>query len=80
MRAGEKVSCFLLSIDDDMNSIGRSVNSALQLSKSGGGVGINLTDIRPSGDPIKGLEGMADGVVPIMKMYEDAFSYANQLG
>lgn len=80
VRAGEKVSCFLLSIDDDMNSIGRSVNSALQLSKLGGGVGINLTDIRPSGDPIKGLEGMADGVVPIMKMYEDAFTYANQLG
>lgn len=38
-RAGEMVSCFLLSVSDDMNGIGRSINSALQLSKIGGGVG-----------------------------------------
>ncbi len=38
-RAGEMVSCFLLTISDDMNAIGRSINSALQLSKLGGGVG-----------------------------------------
>lgn len=80
VRAGEMVSCFLINVDDNMNSIGRSVNSVLQLSKMGGGVGLGLTDIRPAGDPIKGIEGMADGVVPIMKMYEDALSYANQLG
>jgi ribonucleoside-diphosphate reductase alpha chain len=80
LRGGNAVSCFLLNIEDNMTSIGRSVNSVLQLSKMGGGVGINLTDIRPSGDPIKGIENMADGVVPIMKLYEDSFSYANQLG
>lgn len=38
-RAGEMVSCFLITVSDDMNGIGRSVNSALQLSKIGGGVG-----------------------------------------
>lgn len=80
LKAGEKVSCFLIHVSDDMNSIGRSINSALQLSKIGGGVGINMTDIRPSGDPIKGVKGRASGVVPIMKQYEDAFMYANQLG
>lgn len=79
-KGGEKVSCFLITVEDTMNSIGRSINSALQLSKIGGGVALNLTDIRPAGDPIKGQLGMADGVVPIMKLYEDSFSYANQLG
>jgi ribonucleoside-diphosphate reductase alpha chain len=79
-RGGEKVSCFLLSVADNMNSIGRSINSALQLSKIGGGVAISLSNIRANGDPIKGVEGLADGVVPIMKLYEDAFSYANQGG
>ena len=79
-RAGEMVSCFLLNVEDNMNSIGRSVNSALQLSKRGGGVGISLTDIRANNDPIKGVHGLADGVVPIMKIFEDAFSYANQGG
>jgi len=79
-RAGEMVSCFLLSISDDMNGIGRVINSALQLSKLGGGVGLNLSNIRANNDPIKGVEGLADGVVPIMKILEDAFSYANQGG
>lgn len=79
-RAGEMVSCFLLNVEDNMNAIGRSINSALQLSKRGGGVGISLTDIRANNDPIKGVYGLADGIVPIMKMFEDAFSYANQGG
>lgn len=79
-RAGEMVSCFLLTVSDDMNAIGRSINSALQLSKLGGGVGINLSNIRANNDPIKGVYGLADGVVPIMKIYEDSFSYANQGG
>nr|WP_256860569.1 class 1b ribonucleoside-diphosphate reductase subunit alpha [Paraliobacillus ryukyuensis] len=79
-RRGEMVSCFLLSISDDMNSIGRTVNSALQLSKLGGGVGLNLSNLRCSGDPIKGIDNSASGVVPVMKMFEDAFTYSNQLG
>ena len=80
VKGGEKVSCFLLTVDDSMNSIGRTINSALQLSKIGGGVSISLTDVRAKGDQIQGMEGMADGVVPIMKILEDSFSYANQLG
>lgn len=79
-RGGEQVSCFLLSISDDMNSIGRTINSALQLSKIAGGVGLNLTNLRANNDPIKGVYGLADGVVPVMKLFEDAFSYANQGG
>ncbi|WP_412758661.1 ribonucleotide reductase N-terminal alpha domain-containing protein [Niallia alba] len=79
-RAGELVSCFLLTLSDDMNSIGRAINSALQLSKLGGGVGISLTNLRGNNDPIKGVDGLADGVVPVMKLFEDAFSYANQGG
>ncbi|EQC69868.1 Ribonucleotide reductase of class Ib (aerobic), alpha subunit [Streptococcus sp. HSISB1] len=79
-RRGEFVSCFLISMTDDMNSIGRSINSALQLSRIGGGVGINLSNLREAGAPIKGYEGAASGVVPVMKLFEDSFSYSNQLG
>ena len=77
---GERVSCFLLDIQDSMNSIGRAVNSGLQLSKRGGGVGFNISNIRELGAPIKGLHGMASGVLPVCKILDDAFSYANQLG
>lgn len=80
LRRGEYVSCFLIDIADDMNSIGRTVNSALQLSKLGGGIGLSLSNLRALGDPIKGIENAASGVVPVMKILEDGFRYANQLG
>ncbi len=77
---GELVSCFLLRIEDNMESIGRSINSALQLSKRGGGVAFALTNLRESGAPIKKIENQSSGVIPVMKLLEDSFSYANQLG
>ncbi|MGV9868850.1 class 1b ribonucleoside-diphosphate reductase subunit alpha [Rhodococcus koreensis] len=77
---GEPVSCFLLRIEDNMESIGRSINSALQLSKRGGGVALLLSNVREHGAPIKKIENQSSGVIPIMKLLEDSFSYANQLG
>lgn len=79
-RRGEMVSCFLIDIADSMLSIGRGVNSALQLSRIGGGVGVNLSNLRAAGDPIKQIENASSGVVPVMKLLEDSFSYSNQLG
>lgn len=79
-RRGELVSCFLIQLTDDMNSIGRGINSALQLSRIGGGVGITLSNLREAGAPIKGYDGAASGVMPVMKLFEDSFSYSNQLG
>jgi ribonucleoside-diphosphate reductase alpha chain len=77
---GEYVSCFLLRVEDNMESISRAVNSSLQLSKRGGGVALNITNLRELGAPIKKIENQSSGVIPVMKMLEDAFSYANQLG
>ncbi|MDR4532675.1 class 1b ribonucleoside-diphosphate reductase subunit alpha [Glutamicibacter sp. PS] len=77
---GELVSCFLLRIEDNMESIARAVNSSLQLSKRGGGVALSLTNLREHGAPIKQIENQSSGVIPVMKLLEDSFSYANQLG
>ena len=77
---GEMVSCFLVRIEDNMESIARGINSALQLSKRGGGVALLLTNLPESGAPIKKIENQSSGVVPVMKLLEDSFSYANQLG
>lgn len=77
---GELVSCFLLRVEDNMESIGRSITNALQLSKRGGGVALLLSNLRETGAPIKKVKDQSSGVVPVMKMLEDAFSYANQLG
>lgn len=79
-RRGEMVSCFLIDVQDSMLSIGRAVNSALQLSRIGGGVGVNLSNLRASGSPIKEIINASSGVLPVMKLLEDSFSYSNQLG
>ena len=77
---GEPVSCFLVRIEDNMESIARGINSALQLSKRGGGVALLLSNLREMCDPIKRIENQSSGVIPVMKLLEDSFSYANQLG
>ncbi len=77
---GELVSCFLLRIEDNMESISRAINSSLQLSKRGGGVALSLSNIREAGAPIKQIENQSSGIIPVMKLLEDSFSYANQLG
>ncbi len=79
-RSGELVSCFLDEIGDNLNGIGYAIDSAMKLSSIGGGVALNLSKLRGRGESIKGVEGRASGVLPIMKILEDIFSYANQLG
>jgi ribonucleoside-diphosphate reductase alpha chain len=79
-RRGEMVSCFLLDMDDSLNSINHVVGTCMQLSKIGGGVAVNLSKLRGRGAPIKGVEGAAKGIMPVLKLMEDAFSYADQMG
>ncbi|UUD36675.1 Ribonucleoside-diphosphate reductase subunit alpha [Mycoplasmopsis californica] len=77
---GEFVSCYLLRVEDNMESIARGISTSLQLSKRAGGVALCLTNLREFGAPIKNLENQATGLIPVMKLLEDSFSYANQLG
>ena len=80
LRSGGIVSCYLLDISDNLESINYVMNSAMQMSKNGGGVGLNLTKIRARGETIKDVENRASGVLPPSKVFEDIFSYINQLG
>ncbi len=79
-RRGEFASCFIIQVQDNMDDIGRSITNALNLSKKAGGVGIILGNLRAAGSPIKKMDGLATGVLPVMKLFEDSFSYSNQLG
>lgn len=79
-RRGEMVSCFLLEMDDSLNSISFNIGTSMQLSKIGGGVALNLSKLRARNEAIKGVKGAASGVIPVVKLLEDAFSYADQLG
>lgn len=77
---GEYVSCYLLRCEDNMESICRTISTSLQLSKRGGGVAICLTNLRETGSPIKNIDGLSSGPIPVMKILEDSFTYADQLG
>lgn len=67
-------------MDDSLNSINYNLSVAKQLSKIGGGIAINLSKLRGRTEAIKGIENAASGVLPVMKLMEDSFSYINQLG
>ena len=79
-RAGEMVSCFLLSVEDSTEGISYAISSANHLSKIGGGVALNLTRLRAQGEDIKGIKGVAGGTIGVSKMLEQSFTYFNQMG
>lgn len=77
---GEFVSCFLLEAGDSLNDISRIGEFSMQLSKIGGGVAINLTNLRAKGESIKGIANVSKGVVGVMKLLDNNFRYADQMG
>jgi ribonucleoside-diphosphate reductase alpha chain len=79
-RRGELVSCFLLEVNDSLNGIAKAVETSMQLSKAGGGVSLNLSKIRAKGESIKEIENATKGVVGVMKLLDNAFRYADQMG
>ncbi len=77
--SGEMVSCFLLEMDDNLNSIVYNLGTSMHLSKFGGGVAINVTNIRARGESLRGVKGITAGVMPILKLMEDSFAFANKM-
>jgi ribonucleoside-diphosphate reductase alpha chain len=79
-KRGEFVSCFLLEAGDSLNDIARISEFSMQLSKIGGGVSINLTNLRAKGEAIKEIPNVSKGVVGVMKLLDNNFRYADQMG
>ncbi len=77
--SGEMVSCFLLEMDDNLNSIVYNLGTSMHLSKFGGGVAINVSNIRSRGEALRGVKGVTAGVMPILKLMEDSFAFANKM-
>ncbi|WP_342498488.1 class 1b ribonucleoside-diphosphate reductase subunit alpha [Bacillus sp. FSL M8-0350] len=79
-RRGEMVSCFLIEVGDSLNDISKAIDTSMQLSKLGGGVALNLSKIRAKGEAIKDIDNSTKGVVGVMKLLDNAFRYADQMG
>ena len=79
-RAGKLVSCFLLDTNDSTEGIFYTISSSGQLSRNGGGIGTDLTNLRADGEAIKGIEGAASGIIGVAKLLEQTVNHFNQLG
>ena len=74
-------SCFLLAAkDDSIEGIYDTLKECAQISKWSGGIGLHISNIRANGTPIKGTNGMADGIVPMLRVFNNTARYVNQGG
>ena len=74
-------SCFLLATkDDSIEGIYDTLKECAQISKWSGGIGIHISNIRANGTPIKGTNGVADGIVPMLRVFNNTARYVNQGG
>lgn len=73
-------SCFLISVDDSMQGIYKCLSDCALISKNSGGIGIAMTDIRAKDSYIRGTNGHSDGIVKMLKVFNETARYANQGG
>jgi len=74
-------SCFLVAMkDDSIEGIYDTLKECAQISKWSGGIGIHCSNIRASGTTIKGTNGVADGIVPMLRVFNNTARYVNQGG
>jgi ribonucleoside-diphosphate reductase alpha chain len=79
-RLANCVSCFLLGTDDSITGIFKTIGDCAQISKVGGGIGVHINNIRSKGAVIKGTNGVTDGIIPMLKVYNECAKYVNQAG
>ena len=74
-------SCFLVAMkEDSIEGIYATLKECAHISKWSGGIGIHCSNIRSNGTPIKGTNGVADGIVPMLRVFNNTARYVNQGG
>jgi len=74
-------SCFLLTTkEDSIGGIYDTLKSCAQISQSAGGIGLSIHDIRATGSYIKGTNGTSNGIVPMLRVFNDTARYVDQGG
>ena len=74
-------SCFLLGVkDDSITGIYNTLEQCAQISKWAGGIGMHIHNVRATGSPINGTNGICTGIVPMLKVFNSTARYVNQGG
>ena len=77
---GSLSSCFIIAMDDNLESIFEEITNAARISKNGGGVGVNVSRIRATSSWVMGKENASGGVIPWIKLLNDTAIAVNQGG
>ncbi len=73
-------NCFVIDVDDDMESIAKSVRDTMWIAKGTGGIGISMTKLRAAGSPVKTTNTVSTGPLPFMKMIDTALFAVSRKG
>ena len=73
-------SCFLMGVEDSLEGIFEALKQSAHISKYAGGIGMHIHDIRAQGSFIAGTNGTADGIVPMLRVFNNTARYVNQSG
>lgn len=76
----QMASCFLLGSEDNLTAIFESISDCAMISKYAGGIGLHVHNIRPASSYIHGTNGTSNGIVPMLKVYNDTARYVDQGG
>jgi ribonucleoside-diphosphate reductase alpha chain len=73
-------SCFLVAMEDSVEGIFETLKECAHISKWSGGIGIHCSNIRANGSTIRGTNGKSDGIVPMLRVFNNTARYINQSG
>lgn len=77
---GNLSSCFIIGINDNLDSIFDNLKNFSKISQEGGGCGVSLSNIRASGSWVRGRADTSKGVIPVIKLFNDTATYVDQGG
>ncbi len=79
-RLASLASCYLIGSEDSIEGIFKTITDCGKISKLAGGIGVHITNIRAKGSMIRGTNGLSDGIIPMIKVYNETARYINQGG
>lgn len=71
-------NCYLLGTGDSISSIYKTISDCAKISKWAGGIGVHISNVRSKGTTIRGTNGTSDGIIPMLKVYNETAKYVNQ--